>query len=213
MPTTHWDDRYAAGDLPWDTGEPDEHLVQFVRAAGIGRGRALEVGCGTGTNALWLAEQGFDVLGLDVSPIAITKARARLGGAVTSFRFSVLDFLSGELPSGPFQLVFDRGCFHVFDEAEERARFAQRVAQVLAPAGVWLSLIGSTEGAAREVGPPRRSARDVIAAVEPALELRELRAVAFRTQGPSAPAWLCVARRRELPAQPSTGRSRAGAER
>jgi hypothetical protein len=126
---------------------------------------------------------------------------------VTSFRFSVQDFLAGEPPQGPFQLVFDRGCFHVFDEAEERARFAARVAGVLAPAGQWLSLIGSTEGPAREVGPPRRSAREVLAAIEPALELRELRAVAFRTQGPrAAEAWLCVARRRELPAQPSTRR-------
>jgi hypothetical protein len=62
----------------------------------------------------------------------------------------------------------------VFDEPEARARFAAQIAAILAPGGLWLSLIGSTEGPAQEVGPPRRSAREVILAIEPALEIQEL---------------------------------------
>jgi hypothetical protein len=97
-------------------------------------------------------------------------------------------------PEAPFHFVFDRGCFHVFDEEEERARFAARVAAILAPGGLWLSLIGSTEGPPREVGPPRRSVRDVARAIEPALEILELRGAEFRDHG--AMAWFCLARRR-----------------
>ena len=57
-----WDAHYAEGNLPWDTGAPDENLVASVRAGAVTPGRTLEIGCGTGTNALWLAAQGFDVL-------------------------------------------------------------------------------------------------------------------------------------------------------
>src|SRR5439155_1652818 len=48
-----WNARYAEGNLPWDTGAPDEHLVASVRAGVVTPGRTLEIGCGTGTNALW----------------------------------------------------------------------------------------------------------------------------------------------------------------
>lgn len=203
-----WNARYAAGELPWDTGTPDEHLVALVSAGAIAKGRTLEVGCGTGTNALWLAERGFDVLGVDLSPLAIDKARAKAAaGKPLACRFEVVDFLAAEPAGGPFDFVFDRGCFHVFDDGEVRARFAARVAALLAPGGQWLSLIGSTEGGARDTGPPRRTARDVTAAMEPVLEIVELRSVYFEALLESPPrAWLCRARRRDVPAQPSTRR-------
>lgn len=206
MSNTPWDDRYSSGELPWDTGEADELLVAFVRAGKVTPGRALEVGAGTGTNAIWLAQQGFEVLGVDVSPIAVEKARAKATAAAPRCRFEVCDFLAAP-PAGSFALVFDRGCFHVFDDDADRERFAANVAGVLAPGGVWLSLIGSTEGPPRDIGPPRRSARDIVAAIEPVLAIEELAAVTFGTRAPEpAPAWRCVARKRSMPAQPSTRR-------
>jgi len=207
VPDHDWNENHASGNLPWDTGEPDEQLVAFVRAGRVAPGATLEVGAGTGTNALWLAQQGFDVLGVDLSPLAVEQARSKLPVAAPRCRFEVHDFLA-DPPAGTFAFVFDRGCFHVFDDAEARARFAVRVAERLAPGGVWLSLIGSTEGPARDFGPPRRSARDIVAAIEPVLAIEELTAVTFGTRGPMpAPAaWRCVARARGVPAQPSTRR-------
>ncbi len=205
MPRHDWNDYYASNDLPWDVGEPDAQLVELVAAGRVKCGRALEVGCGTGTNAIWLAEQGFDVLGVDVSPRAIERASAKRPETMTTCRFAALDFLRDEVSGGPFDFVFDRGCFHVFHEAAERASFARRVASVLAPNGLWLSLIGSTEGPPRDSGPPRRTAREVVDAIEPVLEIRELRGMTFHTHLPErAAAWLCVSGRRAAPAQPST---------
>ncbi len=149
----------------------------------------------------FLAERGFDVLGIDVSPLAVERAHAKLAGRALGCRFATLDFLTAPQPDGPFQFVFDRGCFHVFDEPGERQRFALQVAAALAPGGVWLSLIGSTEGPPREVGPPRRSARDVVLAIEPALEIVVLRSAAFRED---VKAWFCLSRKRTIPAQPPT---------
>jgi SAM-dependent methyltransferase len=201
MPHRAWNESYASGQLPWDTGSPEPLLVEFVNAGGATLGRALDVGAGTGTNAIWLAERGFDVLGVDVSPLAVAKAQAKMEGRALRCNFAAMDFLS-QPPDGPFRFVFDRGCFHVFDEAEERARFAANVAAILEPGGLWLSMIGSTEGAPRDVGPPRRTAQDVILAIEPALEIVELRSSEFHDHG--AKAWFCLSRKRMSPAQPST---------
>jgi SAM-dependent methyltransferase len=206
MSERDWDAHYAEDNLPWDSDEPDPALVATAEAGGIPTaGHALEIGCGTGTNAVWLAARGLDVLGVDVSPRAVERARAR-AGATAGANFAVLDFLVDDPPGGPFDLVFDRGCFHVFDEPEARARFAARVAGLLVIGGRWLSLIGSTEGPSRDTGPPRRSAADIVGAVEPALEIVELRSIRFDVDLETPPAaWLCLSRRREIPAQPSTG--------
>ncbi len=197
-----WNERYASGEpLPWDTGAPDPLLVAMVESRAVSPSRTLEVGCGTGTNAIFLAERGFDVLGVDVSPLALDKAREKAQGRC---RFETVDFLAAAPPpwGEPFQFVFDRGCFHIFDEDSERARFAEQVAAQLVEGGVWLSLIGSTEGPPRDGGPPRRSARDVIDAIEPWLEIETLRSAEFGVGSEQLKAWLCLSRKRTTPAQP-----------
>ena len=141
------------------------------------------------------------MLGVDVSPLAVEQARAKMKGRDLRCRFAALDFLSATPPDAPFRFVFDRGCFHVFDEPGERQRFAAQVAATLEPGGLWLSLIGSTEGPPRDVGPPRRSAQEVVLAIEPALEIVELRSAEFHND---AKAWFCLSRKRTIPAQPST---------
>jgi hypothetical protein len=140
---------------------------------------------------------------VDLASLAIEKANAKLSPGL-SCRFVTLDFLAGKLEGGPFRLVFDRGCFHVFDEPTDRAKFAAQVASVLASDGMWLSLIGSTEGPPREMGPPRRSLRDVADAIEPHLEILSIRLAEFRDVPEPAKAWICLSRRRSVPAQPST---------
>ena len=96
-----WNESYAAGELPWDTGEPEPLLVEFVTSGRIEPTRTLEIGAGTGTNALWLAERGFDVLGIDVAPLAVERANAKLDGRDFGCRFAALDFLAASPPRVP----------------------------------------------------------------------------------------------------------------
>jgi SAM-dependent methyltransferase len=207
MPGPDWNERYKIGDLPWDTLEPDDNLVKLIESKTILPGKALEVGCGTGTNAIWLANRGFTVLGLDISQVAIDMANEKKMDKSLACEFAVLDFLNDNSLHGSHDFVFDRGCFHSFDDEHERSLFARQVSRILKANGIWVSVIGSTEGAPREVGPPRRTAADVVKAIEPYLEIVELRATLFQTNFPfSARAWLCIARQREEPAQPSTKR-------
>ena len=202
MPHPSWNESYASGEpLPWDTGTPDPLLADIIDSRAVAPGRTLEIGCGTGTNAIFLAQHGFNVLGVDISAIAVDKARTKAHGRC---RFEVVDFLADAPPGGPFEFVFDRGCFHVFDDESERARFAQQVAAQLVEHGLWLSLIGSTEGPPRDEGPPRRSARDVMNAIEPSLEIMQLRSTEFIVGEERLKSWCCLSRKRAIPAQPST---------
>src|SRR5581483_12427430 len=106
MPHSSWNDRYASGELPWDTGEPEPLLVEFVSSGGVTPTRTLEIGAGTGTNAIWLAERGFEVLVVDVAPLAVERGQAKLGRRPLSCRFATWNILDALPPDGPFQFVF-----------------------------------------------------------------------------------------------------------
>ena len=83
-----WNDRYRDGNLPWDTGRPSSELQRVLSRNAIQPCRALELGCGTGTNSVWLAQQGFEVTGIDVAPLAVERAeeRAHAAGVTGAFR-------------------------------------------------------------------------------------------------------------------------------
>lgn len=198
-----WDESYATGNTRWDTGIPASRLVELVNENRLPSGRAIDIGCGTGTNVRYLATQGYDVVGIDLAGLAIEKARA---AAPPDDRVELVqrDFLADGAPGGPYDLAFDRGCFHTFDDEVRRRRYADQVAACLAPGGLWVSLIGSTEGPPRDVGPPRRTAREVMNAVEPALEIVELSGFVLDADTPERTDWwLLLARPRAMPPQPS----------
>ena len=138
-----------------------------------------------------IADSGADAVIIDLED-SVALENKPAGRRLTA------DFLADSVPDGPFDFAYDRGVFHVFDGADERSRFAARVAELLAPDGLWHSLIGSTDGPPRETGPPRRSAVDVVSAVEPHFEILELRSTPFdQGRHHEARAWVLVARRRE----------------
>jgi SAM-dependent methyltransferase len=194
----HWEERYKTGATPWDLGRPDSNLTDMVIKGLIPSCKALEIGCGTGSNAVWLAQHNFSVTATDVSEVAIDKARERASGAGVECTFLLSDFLNDKVPDAPFGFVFDRGCFHSFDSDEERKQFAEKVASHLERDGLWLSLIGSTDGPPRDVGPPQRSARDIVVAVELYFEILSLNSTHFDSNNPEPPrAWICLMRKRE----------------
>jgi len=193
-----WDRRYTDNHLPWDSGKPDIHLRRFIEDSKIAPCRTLEVGCGTGTNAIWLAGHGFEVVGIDISAVAIERAKVKAGKAKVTCRFLAADFMKDPVPGGPFGLIFDRGCFHVFDEAKKQAQFARQVAELLEEGGLWLSLIGSTDGPPRDTGPPRISAEEIVAAAEPHFEILNLKSITFDEEDLAhIRAWVLHASRRK----------------
>lgn len=191
--------RYQTGDLPWDTGDRDKHLEQIIKERSIGPCSMLELGAGTASDAVWLAQKGFKVTAVDVSSTAVDMARVKAADAGVNIEFVLADIMKDDIPPGPFDLVYDRGCFHIFESPEERARLAEIIWKHLVPDGYWFSIIGSTDGAKLEEGPPRRSVLDIASAVEPRFEIISLKAIKLNTNLPQPPrGWACLMRKRTV---------------
>ncbi len=192
-----FEERYRTGNMPWDIGRPDHNLRQILQAYEIPRGKALEIGCGTGDNALFLAENGFDVVATEIVEKALDAACKKAGERGKSCRFVLEDILQKRISGGPFVFAFDRGCFHSFDSPETRRRFAEAVKEHLLPGGYWLSLSGNADEDRQGPGPPQRTARQIVEAVEPFFEIMLLRSGHFDSNMKPPPRnWILLARRR-----------------
>ena len=108
----NWEEHYRSGTPPWDSGRPSSELIRVVEGEHISPCRAIELGCGTGTNAVWLAQRGFDVTAVDLVPLAIEQAVDRAANAGVKIRFLSLDLLTLPDLGAPFGFLFDRGCYH-----------------------------------------------------------------------------------------------------
>jgi len=191
-----WDERYRTGELPWDTGRPDLYLVALVSKWPMVRGKALDIGCGTGTNSLWLARQGFEAIGMDVAEEAIAMARQRAVDQEVGCTFVCDDFLTADIAADSVSFAFDRGCLHTIAE-EQREAFVKRVAALLVPGGLWLSLIGNADDSRPDKGPPKLSASAVASAVEPVFEILEMESCLLESRLENAPRfWRCLFRKR-----------------
>jgi len=190
-----FNNRYETGNIPWDIGRPDYNLVDVINQTPITPCKALDIGCGTGDTSIWLAKNGFDVLGTDTSELAVKIAGEKAIKNNVKCKFLYSDILRDRLPVKSFRFVFDRGCFHTFDLMSERKRFAKNVAEVIEKDGIWLSLIGNADDSPRDMGPPQRTAYDIIKAVEPYFEILSLVSDYFDTDKEDpARAWVCLMR-------------------
>lgn len=193
----HFRQSYEAGEAPWDIGKPDFNLIDVVTRTPISPCTALEIGCGTGDNAIWLAQQGFDVVAVDAIGIAIERARKKAEQASVKCSFLVQDILETEVEDGPYHFAFDRGFLHMIDSEEVRQKFAETVGRYLDENGLWLSLLGNADEVGRGPGPPQRSARDIVNAVEPYFEILSLTSSHFETKLLEPPrAWVCLMKKR-----------------
>ena len=191
-------DMYQVGKTPWDIGQPDFNLIETVTQTPIPPGKALEVGCGSGDNSIWLAQNRFQVVATDTSEIAIAKAKEKACQAKVECSFLLVDFLENKIEGAPFGFVFDRGCFHSFASPDDRNKFARNVAAHLDQTGLWLTLVGNADEHRQHPGPPQRTAGEIIAAVEPHFEVLSLRSTQFGSQSPHPPrAWRCLMRKRQ----------------
>lgn len=133
-----WDGFYAdrTKPVPFFVEKPDENLASYLDQGLIRPGRALDLGCGPGRNALHLAAQGFEVDAVDLSPEALDWARdrARAAGAEIRFHHGDAFALTDTELAGPYDLVHDSGCFHHLPP-HRRVSYLALLDRVLAPGG------------------------------------------------------------------------------
>lgn len=118
---------------PWDKGISPPELLEFL--ATHPPGRAIDLGCGTGTNVLTLVRHGWQVTGVDFAPRAITLARRKLQQAGLQADLRVADVTRLDGIEGPFDLALDIGCFH---GVTDRLAYLRQLNRILRPGGYWL---------------------------------------------------------------------------
>ena len=191
---TGFDDAYD-GTPPWDIGRPQREVVRLAEAGKI-TGDVLDVGCGTGENALWLADQGYTVCGLDASPRAIEKAERKATERGVDATFLTHDAFDLGALDRRFDTVVDCGLFHVFSGEERVSTYTTELHTVLRPGGRCY-VLGFTGREPDHQGPSMTRA-EVRAAFADGWTVDTIDEVAFETNFESgeSPAWLATVTRR-----------------
>jgi methyl halide transferase len=196
MTPADWNQHYVDGAAPWDSGRPSKELIRVLEEEAIKPGRAGELGCGTGTNSIYLASRGFDVTGFDFSPAALEVARQRAAGAKAKARFVEADLCRFNLDVAPFDFLFDRGCYHAARRVDQPGMVA--TLKRLSRPGTRFLLLTGNANEQMEPGPPRMSDGEIRAELEPLFDIQFLRE--FRFEVPDPPegflAWSCLMTRR-----------------
>ena len=189
---------------PWDIGRPQPTVRSLFEERSFGES-AIDVGCGTGENALFLATQGYSVLGIDSAPRAIEQARtkARNRNIENRVRFAIRNALTLDELSKKFDIALDCGLFHVFDD-ENRRKYVEALGHVVAPDGYAIVLCFSDREPG-EWGPRRISTDELRAAFTSGWTVEEIRPARFAvnpdqnsidpSNDDSVEAWLAITQR------------------
>jgi SAM-dependent methyltransferase len=129
--------RYLLGRTPWDTETTPPELVELVEQQRASPGRAIDLGCGTGTNTIYLAQHGWQAVGVDFSGLAIWRARWKARRARVNCRFYHADVTDLSFLDAPFDLALDIGCLHGLARDAWEA-YAAGVVRLVQPGGLYL---------------------------------------------------------------------------
>ncbi len=180
-----WDAAYRGGRKPpWDTGRPSSELRRTVESGAVRPGRALDLGCGTGTNVLFLAERGFDATGIDIAPTALALGRAKAEKAGLRTRFLLADVLAPPALE-PFDFIFDRGCYHGL-RGRSAAAYLESVRRLSHPGTRLLIMAGNANEPPPHYGPPRVKEAELRGDLSALFDFEELREARFDTADPNA---------------------------
>lgn len=175
-----WEDAYKTTP-PWDVGRPQPAFVELVQAGELNTGSVLDIGCGTGENALYLAGNGFSATGVDLTSLAIAAARAKAAERKLKVDFRTGNALSLGFKDGIFNNVIDSGLFHTFPD-NDRLIYAREMARVLAPRGKYFMLCFSEKEPTNWGGPRRVTKEEIESTFSPLFTINYIRDALFATR-------------------------------
>ena len=177
------------GTPPWDIGRPQKEFVELVRRGEI-TGSVLDIGCGTGEHALFFAEEGYEVWGIDSAPLAIGKAKEKAATRGLKVQFLVLNALELTRLNRKFDTATDSGLFHTLSD-EDRPVFVNNLEAVLSPSGKYFMLCFS-ELEPAGYGPRRITKQEIQDSFRDGWSINYIRPAVFesRTREKGPRAWL-----------------------
>ena len=147
------------GSPPWDIGRPQAEFVKLAENGEI-HGRVLDIGCGTGENAIFLSQYGTEVWGVDSAPLAIQKAQLKAQERGVKVRFQVGDAFRLDELGTTFDTIMDCGLFHIFSD-KERPLYTKSLRSALEADATYFMLAFSTKEPTGWGGPRRLSEKEI----------------------------------------------------
>lgn len=190
-----WDGVYREGTPQWDAGKPHAELSRVLDEYKLNPQTVLEIGCGSGADAILLAQRRFEVTAIDCSPIALERARLRAEQHDALLRFVLGDIYEFAGKAGQFDFVYDAGMYHFVRETR-LSRYLDILWRVTRPGSYYLCLAGAT-GDAEDDGPPQVDEDDIRNELGRLFEIVHLRPTRLESSDPNRhyPAWSCLMRR------------------
>ena len=148
------------GTPPWDIGRPQGAFVRLADS-GLVKGRVIDLGCGTGENAIMFASKGCLTLGIDTAPLAIEKAKEKARARGSSTEFIVADALRLRSLGRKFDVATDCGLFHTFSD-REREVFRRSLREAVVPSGRYFMLCFSDREPDDWGGPRRIRKKEIL---------------------------------------------------
>jgi len=192
-----WDTAYRKGTPPWDSSKPHAELSRVLEEYRLRPQTVLEIGCGSGADAILLAKRRFEVTAVDCSPIAIERARLRAEQHGALLRFVLDDVFDFAQSAGPSDFVYDAGLYHAIRQVNLE-RYLDMLWRVTQPGSHYLCLAGApSEPPDADHGPPQVTEDEIHSELGRLFEFIHLRPTRLESSNPKQtyPGWSCFLRR------------------
>ncbi len=193
-----WDAAYRGGNRPnWDAGRPSGELQRVIEKGIVRACRAVDLGCGSGTDAIYLASKGFEVTAIDIAPTALNQGKLKAEKAGVKVRWLLADVLA--IPNlQPYNFIFDRGCYHEvrFEGAKAYVDTIRKLSQT---GTQFLLLAGNPNELMQRYSPPQVTEEEIRADFSPLFDFEWIGETRFETSQPQnlGPlAWSVMMRRK-----------------
>jgi len=195
-----WDADYRGQHPPaWDIGRPADELQKVVSRGTVRACRVVDLCCGSGTDAIYLASRGFDVTAVDIAPTALSQAEQKARKAGVSVRWVLADVLAPPNLE-PFDFIYDRGCYHVVRD-QNLAAYLGTLRHFSHP-GTWFLLLAARRENRAGDGPSQGVAEEELRYdLLPLFDLEWLREIRLESNQPGSapPGWSALLRRKAEP--------------
>jgi methyl halide transferase len=190
-----WDTVYREGTPPWDIGIPHAELPRVLDEYRLKPQTVLEIGCGTGCDAILMARRRFEVTAIDCSPIALERARLRAERENVLLRFVLVDMFEFARSSGQFDLVYDCGVYHAVRQTQ-LDQYLDMLWRVTRPGSYFFCMAGAPKPTT-DTGPPQVTEDEIHNELGRLFEFIHLRPARFENPAvkDGYPAWSCLMQR------------------
>jgi SAM-dependent methyltransferase len=188
----NWDEIYTKlklNEIPWHSEKPDMEFMELIESNKVKPEKVLDVGCGAGTDALYLASKRCDVTAVDKSFEAIRIAKERAKRSDVKVNFIADDFMKIQFGMEVFDFINDRGCFHHMNH-NKREPYAAKINDVLKPNGFYYLRCWSDKMEETNRGPYRITKNEIKRTFSQYFNLGEIND--FRFGGKGARGYVCL---------------------